>query len=154
VTTAFKGNATEAAVLQALTECDFAVLIPFGEGHPYDLAVEIAPNRFLRVQCKTARVENDCVVFNSRSTDHGRGQGTYLGRADIFGVSCRSTGKIYLVPVHEVPTSVVYLRLTPTRNNQRLKVRYAVDYEFERWTAERLAAVLRGERPGALSLVA
>jgi hypothetical protein len=127
VTTALKGNATEAAVLDALVNRDFAVLLPFGEGHPYDLVVQIK-DRFLRVQCKTARVRNGCLRFNSRSTDHGHGPGTYIGLADIFGVYCPSTGQVYLVPVRDVPRFDVFLRLEPTRNNQQVGVRYARDY--------------------------
>jgi hypothetical protein len=139
MTTALKGNTTEAAVLGALVRRDLAVLLPFGEGHPYDLVVQIGCDVFLRVQCKTARVVNGCVVFNSRSTDHGRGQGTYVGLADVFGVYCPRTEAVYLVPVRDAPTSVVHLRIRPTRNNQRSRVRHARDYEIGRWTVEALA---------------
>jgi len=141
MTTALKGNTTEAAVLSSLVRRDLAVLIPFGEGHPYDLVVQVSDGRFLRIQCKTARVYKGCVVFNSRSTDHGRGQGTYLGLAELFGVYCPTTTRVYLVPVSEVPTSSVYLRLTPALNNQRLKIRYAAEYDIDGWTPERLATI-------------
>jgi PD-(D/E)XK endonuclease len=86
VQTATKGNAAEAAVLNAFVERDFDVLVPFGEGQPYDLVVHPPINTFLRVQCKTARQRDGCLVFNSRTTDHGRGRLTYVGVADIFGV--------------------------------------------------------------------
>ena len=33
------------------------------------------------------------------------------------------------------------MRLTPARNNQRLGIRYAADYEIDRWTFEKLAAL-------------
>jgi hypothetical protein len=139
MTTARKGNTTEAAVLSALVEQDLAVLVPFGEGHPYDLVVHLRANSFLRIQCKTARVQNGCLLFNSRSTDHGRGEGTYLGLADLFGVYCPTTGAVYLVPVHEVPTSVVYLRLEPTRNNQQRGIRFAANYEIGQVSVESLS---------------
>lgn len=143
VTTALKGNTTEAAVLGAFVELDFAVLVPFGEGHPYDLVLQVSGGVFLRIQCKTARVYKGCVVFNSRSTDHGRGQGTYTGLADLFGVFCPSTRNVYLVPVSQVPTSVVHLRLKPARNNQRRGVRFASDYELGSWRVADLIELAR-----------
>ncbi|MGH2983222.1 MAG: group I intron-associated PD-(D/E)XK endonuclease [Solirubrobacterales bacterium] len=138
MTTARKGNTTEAAVLGALVKRDFAVLVPFGDGQPYDLVVHLGAGQFGRIQCKTARLQKGCVLFNSRSTDHGRGQGTYLGLADLFGVYCPPTGSVYLVPVQEVPTSVVHLRLEPARNNQHRGIRLAADYEIDRLTIDGL----------------
>jgi hypothetical protein len=142
VETLSKGNAGESAVLNAFVERGYDVLIPFGEGQPYDLVVQLPSRRFLRVQCKTAREVPGCVVFNSRMTDHGRGRLSYDGLADIFGVYAPSTGSVYLVPVAEVPGFEGRLRLQPTRNNQRLKIRHARAYAFPRWTAERLEAVV------------
>jgi hypothetical protein len=142
MTTALKGNTTEAVVLTALVERDFAVLLPFGEGHPYDLVVHVEAGRFLRVQCKTARVRNGCLRFNSRSTDHGHGPGSYVGLADIFGVYSPERQLVYLVPVMDVPRYDVFLRIDAARNNQQRGIRMAADYEIDRWTPETLAAVV------------
>ncbi|HEX6229918.1 MAG TPA: group I intron-associated PD-(D/E)XK endonuclease, partial [Solirubrobacterales bacterium] len=68
-----RGNKGEAMVLAALVYRDFEVLVPFGEGQPYDLVVHLTAARFLRVQCKTAWPYGGCMIFNCRSTDHGRG---------------------------------------------------------------------------------
>jgi PD-(D/E)XK endonuclease len=141
-----KGNTCESAVLNAFVERGYDVLIPFGEGQPYDLVVDLPSADFLRVQCKTAREVPGCVVFNSRTTDHGRGRRPYEGLADIFGVYAPSTGSVYLVPVAEVPGFEGRLRLRPAQNNQRLRVRLAEDYEFPRWTARRLAQVASAPR--------
>jgi PD-(D/E)XK endonuclease len=142
MTTALRGNTTEAAVLRALVDLDFAVLIPFGEGHPYDLVVHLAGSSFARVQCKSGGVRKGCVVFNSNSTDHGRGPGTYLGLADIFGVYCPATGGVYLVPVSDVPTSAPRLRIQATRNNQEKRIRYAADYDVASLSIEELCELL------------
>jgi hypothetical protein len=152
MTTALKGNTTEAVVLTSLVECDFAVLLPFGEGHPYDLVVHVEAERFLRVQCKTARVRNGCLRFNSRSTDHGHGPGSYVGLADIFGVYSPEKRSVYLVPVADVPRYVVFLRLDPTRNNQQRGIRMAAEYEIDRWTPKRLAAVAGPGQPPVADL--
>jgi hypothetical protein len=46
------------------------------------------------------------------------------------------------------PTTKGWLRLEPTRNNQRVGVRMAEDYKFERW-----ASSLVVDRPATLSLL-
>jgi PD-(D/E)XK endonuclease len=137
-----KGNLAEAAILNALVERDLGVLVPFGGGHPYDLVVHLTIDRFLRVQCKSARLLEGCVTFNSRTTDHGRGRRPYLGLADAFGVYFPPSRAVYLVPVCEVSTFQVRLRLQPARNNQRHGVRLAADYEIERWTFARLCKIV------------
>jgi hypothetical protein len=133
----------EAALLNAFVERGLCVLVPFGEGQPYDLVVHLPTNDFLRVQCKTARAIEGCLEFNSRTTDHGRGRLLYLGLADMFGVYFTPTQAVYLVPVSDISTFFVRLRLTPTLNNQRRGVRLAADYEFDRWTVEALGDVAR-----------
>ena len=138
-----KGNAAEAAVLNAFVKRGLDVLVPFGEGQPYDLVVHLPGDVFLRVQCKNARWDRGCVVFNGRTTDHGRGRLTYKGLADAFGVFEPRRCGVYLVPVAHVPGYEGRLRVHPTRNNQRLKVRHAKEYEIDRWTPEQLATVAR-----------
>jgi PD-(D/E)XK endonuclease len=138
-----KGNAAEAAVLDAFVQQGFDVLVPFGEGQPYDLVVHLPGDAFLRVQCKNARWDRGCVVFNSRTTDHGRGRLSYRGLADVFGVFDAQTLSVYVVPVREITGFEGRLRVRPTRNNQRLRVRQASKYEIEHWSAEGLAAVAR-----------
>lgn len=138
-----KGNATEGAVLNAFLARDFGVLVPFGDGHSFDLVVHLGDCDFLRVQCKTARPVDGCIGFNSRSTDHGRGPGTYAGLADMFGVYFPPLGSVYLVPVAEVSGFSVQLRLKPTLNNQKRRVRLAADYSIERWTKDELRDICR-----------
>jgi hypothetical protein len=145
--TATKGNAAEAGVLEAFLGRGWDVLVPFGEGHPYDLVAYRAPSAFLRIQCKAARLDNRCLSFNSRATDHGRGRLAYLGRADIFGVYSPDAHGVYLVPIREVKTFVVRLRLGKPRNNQRRGIRLAADYAIDRWTP----AMLMEEAAAAMS---
>jgi hypothetical protein len=67
----------------------FDVLMPFGGGQSYDLAVDLGGSHFLRIQCKTAWL---------------------VGRE-------------------------------PARNNQRRNVRFAAEFEIDRWTEEKLRAL-------------
>ncbi len=112
----------------------FRVLVPFGDGHPYDLAVHLGGSELLRVQCKTAWAESGCLIFNCRSTDHGDGPQSYIGVADVFGVFFPPNQSVYLVPIDGVANFKGRLRLDPTRNNQRRGVRMATDFEIDRWT--------------------
>jgi hypothetical protein len=133
-----RGNETEAVVLSALVRRNYEVLIPFGEGQPYDLVVHLVGPEFLRVQCKTAWPSGGCLIFNSRSTDHGRGPRSYSGLADIFAVYFPLNRGVYLVPIKGVAEFKGRLRLEPTRNNQRQGVRFAAEFEIDCWTTEGL----------------
>jgi PD-(D/E)XK endonuclease len=109
------------------------VLVPFGSGQPFDLAAVMPGGDILRVQVKSGRVRNGCVMFNTASTDHGRGRLDYRGRADVLAVHVASISRVFMVPVDECPGYVCALRLDPPRNNQRRGVRLAEDYAFGRW---------------------
>jgi PD-(D/E)XK endonuclease len=138
MTSAKRGNEAEVMVLGALVQRGYEVAIPFGEGQPYDLVLDLGEREFLRVQCKRAWPLQGCVVFNSRSTDHGSGPKSYVGLADIFGVYFPPTSTVYLVPIDAVAAFEGRLRLEPTRNNQRRLIRYAAEYEIDRWSPESL----------------
>ncbi len=85
-----RGNAAEAALLNALVSVDFGVYIPFGGGHPFDLIAVLPDDRLVRVQVKSGRLHNQSIEFNSASTDHGHGRQHYRDRADMFGVHALS----------------------------------------------------------------
>ncbi|MEX2252611.1 MAG: group I intron-associated PD-(D/E)XK endonuclease, partial [Thermoleophilaceae bacterium] len=138
-----RGNAAEAAVLQALVDAGIHVLVPFGDGLHFDLAAVAPDGSLLRLQVKSGRVRKGCVEFNSSSTDHGTGQQHYRGRADLLAVYVRSLPRIFMVPVEECALFRGYLRLEAARNNQRRRVRMAENYSFEVWVKSleaRLAA--------------
>ena len=129
-----RGDMTEAAVLASLTRHELRVLIPFCSDEPYDLVVDAPDGSFVRVQCKTARdVGDGTIVFNSFSTNHGRGSRDYHGRADVFGVFCPAMERVFIVPVGDTARSKTSLRVRPTRNNQERRVRYADDYGVAAW---------------------
>jgi hypothetical protein len=128
-------------VLAALVQRKLDVLVPFGEGQPYDLVVRVKDATFLRVQCKTAWPVGGCLIFNCRATDHGRGPQPYFGLADIFAVYFPPSQVVYLVPIDAVAESEGRLRLEPPRNNQKQRIRFAADYEIGRWTIESLQDV-------------
>jgi PD-(D/E)XK endonuclease len=145
-----RGNEAEAAVLAGLVNLGLLVCVPFGDGQPYDLVIDLE-TAFVRVQSKCGWRVGGTVRFNTACTNHGRGNVHYLGLADVFGVYFPPTRQVYIVPVAGTPTPDTRLRLTPARNNQRARVRMAEDYAIERWTPEALAAVVtRPARAGPL----
>jgi PD-(D/E)XK endonuclease len=129
-----RGNAAEAAVLNAMVRADFHVFTPFGEGAPYDLLVD-TNSELIRVQVKCARLKGECLLFNSCSTDHGQGRLSYDGRADVFGIYSPQIDRVYVIPVQDCPRFQTSLRLVPTRNSQSKGVRYAGDHAVESWAA-------------------
>jgi len=129
-----RGNAAEGAILHALVEAGLGVLVPFGNGLPFDLAAVAPDGEIVRIQVKSGRVRDGCIRFNSCSTDHGRGRLDYRGRADLIAVHVRALSRVFMVPVNECPSYVGWLRLRDPRNNQRQGVRFAEDYSFESWT--------------------
>ena len=133
VNTIARGNAAEAAVLQAFAAAGVGVLIPFGNGLSFDLGAVMPGGAILRVQVKCGRVRNGCVEFNAASTDHGRGRLDYRGRADVLAVHVAAISRVFVVPVDDCPVYTGFLRLDAPRNNQRRGVRFAEDYALERW---------------------
>jgi hypothetical protein len=56
---------------------------------------------------------------------------TYEDDVDYFGVHCRHTNGVYLIPIADIPLRrCAALRVEPTKNNQSLRVRWARDYEI------------------------
>ena len=128
------GEISEAIVLAEFLKAGFPVLVPFGDNRRYDLVVEVGGS-FLRVQCKTASpcLEGACIRFKARSGAHQ--SRPYRGQADLFAAYSPDTGQVYVLAVDDVPETDVWLRLTPTRNNQQTRVRLAADHTLEAWAA-------------------
>ena len=149
VQTIHRGNAAEAAVLAALAEADIPVLLPFGDGLSFDLAAVVPPDgKIVRIHVKSGRVRNGCVIFNTRSTDHGAGQRSYTGRADVIAVHVPDSHGLFVISVEECPLPQAALRLRDTRNNQRLRVRFAEDHTLEAWLSRLTSAQPEPVAPG------
>ena len=48
---------------------------------------------------------------------------------------------VYLVPIEAVAEFEGRLRLEPPRNNQRQRIRFAENYEIDRWTIDSLREI-------------
>jgi hypothetical protein len=122
------GNKTEAMVLAALVQVGYNPLIPFGGGHPYDIALDDG-GKLLRIQCKTGRLlKEGAIFFPTAIWCRNLSYRSYRGDVDLFGVYCAATGQVYLVPIADVPEKAASLRVVPPRNGQTRGIRWAKDY--------------------------
>jgi hypothetical protein len=121
------GNKTAGIVLAALLQTGQRPLLPFGDGYPYDIALD-DDGRLMRVQCKTGRLLNGAVYFPTSIWCRGNKYRPYRNDVDYFGVYCPDTQEVYLVPVGDVPDRGASLRVEAPRNNQTKGVRWAKDY--------------------------
>ena len=121
------------AIMLALQETGYTVLVPFGENTRYDLVIDDGVD-LARVQCKTGRLRQGAIRFNACSTyvHHARPRMPtrhYHGEVEFFGVHCPDTGGVYLIPIERLPVrNKGALRVDPPGNNQRRGVRFAADY--------------------------
>jgi hypothetical protein len=123
-----RGNRTEAKILAAFVDVGYLVFLPFGDGHKCDLIIDDGRN-VQRVQCKTGRVRNGCLMFNACSfSGNGAVRRDYKDVADLFAVLNPETGDVYIIPVEEVGHTVASLRLNPPISRQVKRIRWAENY--------------------------
>lgn len=131
------GDRTTLAVMMALREVGFAVLIPFGENTRYDLVIDDG-TRLGRVQCKTGRLRAGAIRWAACSSyahhpNPRAPQRDYLGQVDYFAIHCPETDGVYLVPIEDVQVRRQgALRVDPPKNGQRKFIREAQKYELGR----------------------
>jgi hypothetical protein len=129
------GDRSTLAIMLALQESGYAVYIPFGENTRADLIIE-RESQLASVQCKTGRLRGGTVTFKVCSSyahhPHPRvAKRDYAGEVDYFAVYCTETGRVYLIPIGDLPLGwQAHLRVDPPRNNQRKRIRLANTYEL------------------------
>lgn len=111
---------------------NYSVCLPFGDNERYDLVArrKDKPN-FITIQCKTARLKDGCIYFDTCSRSGGDredGRKDYKGDVDYFCVYCSLIDKCYMIKVGDCPSVGCSLRLESTKNNQTKGVRWAKDY--------------------------
>jgi len=128
------GDRSTLAIMLGLQSDGYVVSVPFGENTRYDLIADDGV-RLLRVQCKTGRLREGAIRFNTASSyahlpAPREVRRTYHGQIDAFAVYCGETGGIYLIPIGDVDaTNEARLRIDSPRNSQRRRVRFASQYE-------------------------
>jgi hypothetical protein len=128
-----RGNAAEAAVLNAFIQAGIGVSVPFGDGSYFDLIALLPDDTLARIQVKSGRIRRQTIEFNSASTDHGRGRQPYRGRVEYFAVHAHQLDRLFMVPADQCAKYKAYLRLVLPANNYRTGILMADDFDFGRW---------------------
>jgi hypothetical protein len=133
------GDKTTLAVMAALYEAGYDLYTPFGENTRTDLVIERG-GELLRVQIKSGRLRRGTVQFACCST-YGHHPApalvrrSYHGEIDAFGVYCKETRGVYLIPIADIDNNTaVWLRVDEPKNKQRDRIRWAADYLVGRVT--------------------
>ena len=130
-----KGCVAELAIAARAAQLGVGVAWPMMEGRRYDLIFDV-DHTLLRVQCKWAALEGDTIRINTRTCRHtplhGYVRSTYsAAEIDMIAAYSADLDTVYALPIAEFAgQSMVSLRLSPTKNNQRSLVRWARDYEL------------------------
>jgi hypothetical protein len=125
-----KGDLAELAVALDLRRRGYGVAFPFGEASAYDLIVERG-HKLERVQVKHARSNGSVLVVRccTHTIVAGKQRSTLLYTAkhiDWLAAYDSTTETCFYIPAAEL--AALQLRLTPARNNQRRRIRFASDY--------------------------
>lgn len=120
-----------AGVLARLLKKGYAILLPFGDSQRYDLVLD-KDGQLFRVQCKSGRIRNGCIKFNTSSTEWYKGhrRKSYKGQIDYFGVYCPENDKTYLIPINIIGETQGLLRISKPKNNQVKYIRWSKEYEI------------------------
>lgn len=115
-------------VMAALIKNGYAILLPLGEQHRYDFAIE-RDGALARVQAKTGKVAEGCLLFTSCT--HNRDtlvRTNYRGVVEWFGVYAPELDASFLVPVDLMPVTQGRLRLEPRTRHSGNPVPMASDF--------------------------
>ena len=124
-----KGDLSVAMITAKFLRLRWIVLKPITELSRYDLVIDRG-NGFERVQCKTGRVRDGAVQWNTCSNlpSMNGARKDYRGEVDLFAVYCPETDGVYLIRVGDVGRTVGVLRCSPSLNGQKSGVKLAADY--------------------------
>lgn len=150
MTTDQKGAIAELAIQLAAAKLGIEVYRPVAEGGRFDMI--LAPdNEPIRVQCKWARRYGDVIVvrcYSKRRAREGLRRRRYTAEEiDAFAAYCLELDRCLFVPIADAPGNELRLRLSPTKNNQRQKIKWADDFDFAATIRRHQGAVAQlGER--------
>jgi hypothetical protein len=154
LTTDQKGAIAETAIVHEATKLGIEVYRPVAEGGRFDM-IFLLGNRLVRVQCKWAPLVGDAIAVrccsNRRAREGFRKRAYTSDEIDAYAAHCAAIDRCYFLPIELFPNQrEIRLRLGSTRNQQKLRVHWAADFEFTATLARHQGAVAQlGERmPG------
>lgn len=153
------GNHSESIVLSAYLKEGFTVSIPFGSGASYDLLVDTKSNIY-KIQVKTAWISKGVLKYKcQRRQPKSEARRLYTeNEVDFLAVYCPVNDSLYGIPIENHP-GIGWLRISPVKNGQSKRIRWASDYAWEKHIAELKVEYARqelnlrpfGSEPNALS---
>jgi hypothetical protein len=153
-----KGAIAETAIVHAAVKLGVGVAKPVADER-YDLIFDLG-ERLVRVQCKLARRRSEVIVvrcYSARRGAVGLLKRKYEpGEIDAFAAYCPELDRCYYLAYERFAgRTQVDLRLTRCRNNQRLGINWAEDFEFGATLARVPGAIAQlGERVHGMHEVA
>jgi hypothetical protein len=142
LTTDQKGAIAEAEIAAAAIKLGVGVFRPLSDGHRYDLIFDLG-GRLVRVQCKSAVLHRSVLAipcYSARRSRDGFVKRAY-GEREIDAIAAYSADldRCFFALLEAIPGRIcLQLRLEPCRNNQRVGINWADDFDFE----ARLSALL------------
>ena len=129
------GNIGEAIVLAKFVEKGIPVYLPFGDTEKADLIIEIN-NKLLKVQVKTSnRLEQGCLIFNTRSSRGLHSSTVLYSEEDIDLYACYSliTKEVYILERKQFSQGLTSLRIEESKNGQTKNINFAKDYSLDKF---------------------
>lgn len=115
----------------AFIKLGYNVLTPYGDCERYDYVVD-KQGKFIRVQSKTARSEDNgaSFIFNTSSCNRKDGGIVHhkYTKEDIDFFVTSFNEEVYLIPVEICTGREKRLRLLPAKNGQTRGINWAKDY--------------------------
>ncbi len=134
LTTDQKGAIAELAIARSAAELGVGVFKPLTEGERYDLIFDLRPE-LVRVQCKSAVLRGSVLkipCYSVRRSRNGFVKRYYsAGEIDAIAAYNAALDRCFYISLAQLPgRSCLQLRLEPCRNNQRLGVNWAGEFDF------------------------
>ena len=158
LTTDQKGAIAEMAIAWHATRLGVDVYKPVAEGGRCDLIFDVGA-RLWRVQCKWARRYGDVLIvrcYSARRAREGFRRRLYtVDEIDAFAAYCAEVDRCFFLPLDRFRGRAnIQLRLAPSRNNQRLGINWADEYDFVATLPKHGAIAQLGERLDGIQKVA
>lgn len=132
------GDIGEAIAIAEFTQAGFIVSKPLSNNARYDLIID-RNNKLYRVQVKTTlKIKDGKMPFPTKSTNYVQGklkpERYTQDEIDLFFLYCVDNGWkgiFYLKDVFQVPLELK-IRIEEPKNGQKIGVKFAKDYEFNK----------------------
>ena len=133
-----KGTITELHCILDFMNLGYRCLKPIDEGAPYDIVVDIGGSKFIRIQCKTAKMAKDVKELNAafaittyRQTINTKSITRYkYTKDDVDYFYTWFAGNGYLISIGEATGMYFRLRYEYPCNNQHKDIHIAKNYEI------------------------